>query len=412
MRLLLLILSFLIFTQGCKPKPTDPIDKILSTDIPLFQTVLEDPDKYELQVIYTQIDRDSDNHPAFTTYRYEVDENRYFYPASTVKMPVAFLALEKLNQLSISGLDRNTAMFTDSAYDGQTRVLVDSTSANLQPSIAHYIKKIFLVSDNEAFNRLYEFVGQETINKQLKAKGFTNQRLQHRLSIALEPEQNRHTNPINFRNEDSLVYHQEPAYNPEDNAPNSPITKGVGYIKDDSLILEPMDFSNKNFFSLVDLHEVLQAVIFPEAHFEEQRFQLTENDYRFLYQYMSQLPGETTYPNYPALEYYDSYVKFFMYGDIHDQMSKHIRIFNKVGLAYGYLIDVAYIVDFENQVEFLLSAVIHVNENQIYNDGVYEYDSLGIPFLATLGRQVYEYEKLRTKQYLPDLTKFKLEYDQ
>ena len=161
----------------------------------------------------------------------------------------------------------------------------------------------------------------------------------------------------------------------------------------------------------MDLHEILQTVIFPEAHFEEERFQLTESDYDFLYQYMSQLPTETTYPDYSSPDYYDSYVKFFMYGDTHDPMPKQMRIFNKVGLAYGYLIDVAYIVDFENQVEFLLSAVIHVNENQIYNDGVYEYDSLGIPFLATLGRKVYEYEKQRPKKYLPDLSKFNLEYD-
>ena len=247
MRLSLLILSFLIFNQGCKPKTTDPISNILNIDNHLFQTVLEDPDKFELQIIYTQIDRDSDNHPVFTTYSYQVDEDRYFYPASTVKMPVAFLALEKINQLAIPGLDKNTTMFTDSAYEGQTKVLIDSTSADLKPSIAHYIKKIFLVSDNDAFNRLYEFVGQETINRQLRAKGFTNQRLLHRLSIALSPEQNRYTNPIDFYQNDSLIYHQEQAYSTENYASRNPIMKGAGHIKEDSLISKPMDFTNKNF---------------------------------------------------------------------------------------------------------------------------------------------------------------------
>ena len=28
------------------------------------------------------------------------------------------------------------------------------------------------------------------------------------------------------------------------------------------------------------------------------------------------------------------------------------------------------------------------NKNQIYNDGVYEYDTVGIPFLAALGRKL------------------------
>jgi hypothetical protein len=59
---------------------------------------------------------------------------------------------------------------------------------------------------------------------------------------------------------------------------------------------------------------------------------------------------------------------------------KNIRIFNKVGDAYGYLIDNAYIVDFENKVEFMLAAVINVNTDGVYNDGVYAYDSLGFPF--------------------------------
>ena len=51
-------------------------------------------------------------------------------------------------------------------------------------------------------------------------------------------------------------------------------------------------------------------------------------------------------------------------------------IFNKVGWAYGFLSDVSYVVDFENKVEFLVAAVIHVNENQTYNDGVYEYEKI------------------------------------
>jgi len=35
------------------------------------------------------------------------------------------------------------------------------------------------------------------------------------------------------------------------------------------------------------------------------------------------------------------------------------------------------------------------NGNGIFNDGVYEYDELGVPFLAELGRQVYQHELKR-----------------
>ncbi|MEL6821744.1 MAG: hypothetical protein AAFP70_08290, partial [Calditrichota bacterium] len=84
----------------------------------------------------------------------------------------------------------------------------------------------------------------------------------------------------------------------------------------------------------------------------------------------------------------------------------HIRIYNKVGQAYGYLIDNAYVADFKNNVEFLLSVVIQVNENNIYNDNNYEYDKTGLPFIAELGRVIYQHELKRKRSFTPDLNRF------
>jgi hypothetical protein len=71
-------------------------------------------------------------------------------------------------------------------------------------------------------------------------------------------------------------------------------------------------------------------------------------------------------------------------------MNPEIRIYNKVGDAYGTITDVAYIKDKKNQIEFFLTATILVNENKIFNDDIYESDQIGIPFLAALGRAVLE----------------------
>ena len=43
--------------------------------------------------------------------------------------------------------------------------------------------------------------------------------------------------------------------------------------------------------------------------------------------------------------YRDSYVKFLMYGNMKTEIPQNIKIYNKVGDAYGYLIDCAYIED-------------------------------------------------------------------
>ncbi len=376
----------------------------------LVREVLRQPGQFQLQVIYTRIDRDADNHPSFQRFSYGLDSGLYFYPASTVKMPAAFLALEKLNELKILGLDKNNAMITGAARPPQTAVHNDTSAANSLPSIAHYIKKIFLVSDNDAFNRLYEFLGQEHLNRKLYEKGYQSLRIVHRLSVSgYDVEGNRHTNPVGFYRGDSLLYYQGEVYSawPADLRLRGQV-RGLAYMDGDGrLIPEPFDFRNKNFFSLQDMHDILQAALFPEAVPAERRFNLTDEDYRFLWKYMSMLPGESDYPAYDTTEYWDSYVKFFLFGDSQAAMPDHIRIFNKVGDAYGFLTDVAYVVDFKNGLEFMLAANIHVNKNQTYNDGVYEYDEIGFPVLARIGRLVYEYELKRERARKPDLERYR-----
>ena len=177
----------------------------------------------------------------------------------------------------------------------------------------------------------------------------------------------------------------------------------------DSLVQEPMDFSGKNFMSLQDLHNILIETVFPGQLNGEPLFNLTEEDYKLLYTYMSMYPAESTYPHYGD-KYDDNYCKFIMYGDYSEPIPRNIRLFNKVGLAYGYVIDVAYVVDLEKKIEFLVSAVIDVNLNQVYMDDNYAYDSLAFPFFADLGKAVYSYELNRDRLYQPDLKRFKFEY--
>ncbi|MDP5140342.1 MAG: hypothetical protein NWP83_07715 [Spirosomaceae bacterium] len=83
------------------------LEKILSKSKEL-RPVLSQKDKYEIQIIYTQIDRDAQNRPTFTTYNFNVDPKRYFYPASTIKLPAVLLSLEKINKLKINGFTKET----------------------------------------------------------------------------------------------------------------------------------------------------------------------------------------------------------------------------------------------------------------------------------------------------------------
>lgn len=383
-----------------------------------FAMVLSNPE-HQVQIIYTQIDRDAENRPRFTTYTYGVDKSLYYYPASTVKMPAALLALEKLNKLQVVGLDRNAVMIHGAASPPQTPVAKDSTSANGLPSLAHYIRKLFIVSDNDAFNRIYEYLGQEYLTRRLWEKGYNDARILHRLSVpGFDAEANRLTNPVSFYSrppagqgidQSTLLYHQGEVYSKA--APKFSLRselRGKGYINPaGELVEEPFDFRQRNYISLRDLHDIVQAVMFPEAVPDERRFRLSADDQRFVWKCMSELPRESDYPQYPEKEYSDGYVKFLLFGGSKERIPDHIRIFNKVGNAYGFLTDAAYVADFENGVEFLLAATIHVNANQIFNDGVYEYEKTGYPFLAGLGRMIYQRELKRPRKFRPDLEKFR-----
>lgn len=384
------------------------IEKLLKKHPERFAAILQNPEKYKVQVLYTKIDRNKNNIPHFTTHGYRVNTGEYFYPASTVKLPAVALAFEKLNKL---GIDKYTPMFTDAVRPEQTAVKADTSSEDRLPSVGHYAKKILLASDNDAFNRLYEFIGQQEFNDSLHRKGFKDARILHRLESPIGPENNRYTNPIHFEQDGRIVFEQPAKYNEQEyNAPK-PIMLGKGYMKDGALVNEPFDFTKKNFFPLEEQHRMLKTLFFPDQVPASQRFNLTEDDYRFIYQYMSQFPVETSYPASYTDDYYDGFVKFLLFGATKTRLPRHIRLFNKCGDAYGFLLDNAYIADFEKGIEFMVTAVIYCNEDEIFNDDKYDYDTIGFPFMANLGKTIFEYELDRKRPNRPDLSRFEVEYD-
>jgi hypothetical protein len=412
MRFLCLIF-FSIFTNTLfsQAKTDSLLKNILANNKnEILQQVLKRPQTYRLQIIYTQINRDKNNKPSFKNYYFNYDPELYYNPASTVKLPLALLALEKLNTKNIKGVNKFTPMQFDSSYERQTKLYSDSTSQNSLPSIAHFIKKAFLISDNDAYNRLYQFVGQQTINRALHDKGYTDTRI-IRQFMGFTADQNRHTNPLRFIKEDgSLVYAQLPAYNSDSIYFPQPIKIGKAFYRNDSLINVPIDFTKANNIPLEDLQQMLQSVMVPSSVQANQRFNLSKSDYTFLYQYLSQYSSETNFPKYDAEKFFESYVKFFFKGD-KQPMPDHVRVFNKVGWAYGFLTDASYVVDFKNKIEYMLSATIYVNSDEVLNDDKYDYDNIGYPFLYQLGQTIYKYELQRVRTHKPNLSGFRIQYE-
>ena len=140
--LLLLVLSNKLTAQW--PAPFNTILSGIQDSV--TKKVLASPKTYRYQLVYTKIDRDQNGVPHFTNYTLHADAENYFNPASMVKMPLAFLAMEKLYELNHPGLNKFTTMQFDSNYQRQVAMYADSSAQNKKPSIAHFVKRAFLIS--------------------------------------------------------------------------------------------------------------------------------------------------------------------------------------------------------------------------------------------------------------------------
>lgn len=371
------VLGIILVLFSCtKSEVKNPLEKALSSENIKIKRVMDSLDQHEVQIRFTQIDRKG-NDVVFTDFDFQVDEGHYFYPASTVKFPAAIAAFEKINE-------------TDS-LNIHTRFYIEGDS--VETTFAKAISEIFAVSDNAANNRLIEFLGQDDLNQRIMDKSIGTIRVSHRLSTT--NADNSVTKPLVIYLNDSTTATSVPIIN----QPPTPLVleglqKGKGFYASDSLHQEPFDFSLKNYYPVSSQHNVLKRIIFPESFPPNERFNLSAVQLKTLKEAMHTLPGKL---GYDKEEYYDSYVKFLMFGDITQPMPDYIKIYNKVGYAYGTLTDCAYIHDVKNNVEFMVTATILVNKDGIFNDNAYEYDEIGIPFLAQLGRELYNIELNRRK---------------
>lgn len=383
---------------SCKEaKPKTLLEEILASGTPKFKKIIADKDKYEIQILFSPIVQ-TETGKQVEDHFFNFRPDDYFYPASSVKMPVAFLALQKVNELRNAGvkIDLTTPLIFDSLRTTQTPLSMDSTSIIGYPTIGHFIDKLFATSDNEAYNRLYEFTTQDYINSNLRNKViFTNSRIVHRVGVSgFSFDENKWVPSIRFLDsEGSTYYTRKPSYAQGFwLTPISNTQKGVAHIDtNEELVDKPFDFGQKNFINIKDLQESLRRLILSDQYPREMRYDISEADRKFVMESMAMLPKDHPYLKNSLDEYYDSYVKFFLFGDDKSPIPEHIIIRNKVGFAYGYLTDCAYIQDTKENIEYFLTATIHVNDNETYNDGIYEYDEIGIPFLAELGSLVHQY---------------------
>jgi hypothetical protein len=404
MKILVLIGLFFLLIQMAEaqiPRITndDFIIHVLKGQPDWFQQILYNQQEYQVQIIYTQINRDSSNKAHFTTYGFQADEF-YFYPASWMKLPLSVFAIEKLNEIKV---DKSNILKIEPLFGNHNNEYADVKLFQPQ-SVAQMIKEALIVSNNAAYNPLYDFVTQQQANKRLAELKLKNAVFCNRFSIS-DKNEHRHSNFLEIKSKakpETVLYSQIQTYNPiqpkcnfkNPNFGEQHFEKGV--LKDG-----PKNFTYSNYIPLSEMNEFMKRFFFPTETFTN--WHLTKDDFKFLKRNMAMVPRLNANPIYEEEKYPDAYMKYFMNGGTTDKIPSNIRVFNKLGQYFGWTSDAAYIVDYSSGVEFFLAAVIYTNTKHIAADNETEYKNIATPFMAQLGKAFYEFELNRKKVITPHI---------
>lgn len=348
--------------------------------------LLERPAEFRLQVLVSKVV--AGDVPRLERHGFRVDAE-YVYPASAIKTCAAVAAVAALEEF---GLPLDAALVFHPLFDDELLEREDPSNANGGAiTVQHELRKLFLVSDNRAYNRLYELVGHREINERMWAAGLTSTRIQHRLSEFRSPADQRRTPRVELLVQ-GQTQREVPARDSDlvfDNGDLQGLALGTAHLDaNEVLVAEPLSFLQKNWISLVDLQDLVVLLVRPDIDVGAPGFGLSPSGRSALVGAMGEYAPESSNPRYDAAEYPRTFGKFLLTGIERVLPSERLRLANKVGRAYGFSVENAYVEDRATGRAFFVTAVLFTNADGVMNDGVYEYASIADPFLTELGAEL------------------------
>ena len=380
MRKVYVVLISILLLTGCSLR-SDPIRSAFKGD-DFLRSIVKNKDNYEIQILYTEVSKNSVGQAEFSDFQFQLNDEKYFYPASTIKLPITVLALSKINELRAEGSNISPkSKIKLSLINNKNEIILKDSITSFQNLIAD----VFLVSDNSASNVLIDFIGFNYFNSSMSNLGFENTYLNHKFNP--DPFVDSSWRISTLDNEIISSNENQMTVLASNNISN--LKKGEKRFINGEIINESLDFSSKNRSSLTDMHNIMKNLIYPEISIF--KFNLNVEDYDFLRYWMSRFTYEDLGAKYIGdSKFFNSYNKFFIHGTDTILNNTDIRVYNKIGQAYGTSTDSAYIKNYKEGLEFFLTATIYTNKNKIINDNIYEYGDTAIPFLSKLSKALYK----------------------
>lgn len=396
----LFIFQLLISQILCQNTLLDSILKPLLNEYP---NVLKNPDVYRFQLIYTKIHYSTDTSVTFEDYFFHYSDTLYNYPASMVKLPASIAATKKTEILSKThNIDWTSKIIIDSLFC-QKSFRHDSIGYPYYPHLKKWIKRMLIISDNSSYTHTYDYLNCKTLHAWLHEWGFTNARISHKFIAKCINDSSYYTPTIYLMSNDNdtlFIQYQDSACKFNIHEKNYSIGYSIQKIKKGRKIIRkkiPKVFIKHNDWPLHYSHQLMKYLVFDK---ELKILSLNEKHRDSLLKFLGSYPREHTDLQVDTNDYYDTWKKFFIYGAKYKRVKEDtLRSINIIGRAYGFLSETAYIVDLKNKTDFILSASIYVNPNNIM-DGNYNYD-LAYQLFYQISRLIYEYEKkYNTKKHI------------
>ena len=372
------------------------LDPVLENRSAMINQVLASPATFRAQVLIAEVVTNRQGRSVLQRSGYRVDAE-YFYPASAIKLCAAVAALQTIEELQGQAFTSDllevplaiAPLFPGDA--AQTNDVGNLPGGCI--TVGQELRKLALVSDNEAFNRLYDLVGHEALNANMHALGLPSVVINHRLSEARAIPDMRASASVTFYvpNREPIVV---PARRSKLSLTNSAtgLLMGSAYLKGEELVPGPMDFGGRNGISLVDLQNLLVNVARPNLALGPPGLRLTASHRERLLEALTQYPRESENPIYPADRYPDGYGKFLLPGIRRvfpaTLPGERVEITGKIGRAYGFSVENAYLRNPKNGRAVFVTAVLYTNADGVLNDDKYEYKTVADPYFADLGELI------------------------
>lgn len=390
----LLWILFIPFAVQSQANEFD-LKEYLSSQSSYAKSIIEDT-TFRVQIIYTEVvPKDS---IAVELIRHRFTSGNYFYPASTVKLPVAILTLEKLERLNLS-LDDYVVINND--FDcGNTSYIHQSKSKNL--SFRQLIEEMIAVSDNDYYNILYQFVTPLEMNNRFHEMALNDSHIYKSFSGCNGPNQ-ASTNSLVVKNEQGVeLYHQDVCFYDTSlvNACyHNDMQKRLGEKHEfqNKIVSGPYDFNNNLEVSLNDLNEMMLRLLYPQNFNSSLQWKINSEHQKFLIQACSKYPSELKNVKYKHKESYPDALYKYVYKSLKSTVSGNERVVSKIGLSHGFITEVAHVLNREEQVVFQIAVSIYANKNRTVNDGKYEYEEIARPFIAEVSRVLKKYSMEKSK---------------